>query len=180
MEIICILDRSASMQHLTQEVINSFNNFIKEQKKIEGKANVTLVLFDDKIETPFQRVSLKKFKKINEETYYTRGMTSLYDAIGQTLNNEIFKDKKKAIVLIQTDGQENASQEFNNESVKKLVEEKKGKGWDFLFLGANIDSFAVGSSFGLTENDTIDFAATAKGLSDSYMQMSTRTVAYRA
>lgn len=179
-EIICILDRSGSMGHLRDEVINSFNNFIDEQKKLEGKARVTLVLFDDQIETPFKRVKLKKFKHIDERTYFVRGMTSLNDAIGVTLNDAEFDGKKKAVVLIQTDGGENSSQEFTNSQVKKLVEQKQADGWDFLFLGANIDTFNVGSAYGFKQDQMQNYVANKAGVSANSAFMSARSVAYRS
>lgn len=179
-EIICILDRSGSMGHLRMEVINSFNSFIEEQKEMSGKARVTLVLFDDKIEMPFMRVKLKKFKDIDEEIYYVRGMTSLNDAIGKTLNHDLFVGKKKAIVLIQTDGGENSSKDYSNARVKTLVEKKQALGWDFLFLGANIDTFSVGSSYGFQPNQMMNYVANKSGINTNSVTMSVRSTAYRS
>lgn len=178
-EIICILDRSGSMGGLEDEVINSFNKFIKDQKAVEGKARVTLVLFDDHIETPFLQVKLKKFESIDNSIYFTRGMTSLNDAIGKTLNRDEFKESDKAIVWIQTDGAENSSQEYNSENVKKLVKEKTQKGWEFMFMGANIDAFGVGSSYGLKKGAIRDYDNNARGIQDNTTFASANTVAYR-
>jgi uncharacterized protein with von Willebrand factor type A (vWA) domain len=132
-EIICILDRSGSMRGSENEVINSFNKFIKDQKKIEGKAKVTLVLFDNEYEMPWRRIPLKDTPKLTKELYYTRGMTALNDSIGKTIND--FSKKKKVIMLIQTDGFENCSREFSTDQVKKLI--KKKKKWEFVFIGSN-------------------------------------------
>ncbi len=175
-DIICILDRSGSMMGLQDEVINSFNEFIQDQRKEAGKARVTLVLFDDKYEVVYEGMKLKKVPELTSETYFARGMTSLYDAIGKTLTNV---DVKDAMVLIQTDGHENSSQEFNQSRIKSLIKEKEDLGWDFIFLGANIDAASVGSSFGLHASKTSQFDASDAGIKTAYATMNATASVYR-
>lgn len=176
-QIICILDRSGSMGFLAPEVINSYNTFIQDQQKEKGKAAVTLVLFDDKYEVIYEGLSLKKVPELTSEVYFARGMTAMYDAIGKTISSN---DAKDAMVLINTDGYENGSQEYTKDSIKKLITEKEALGWDFIFLGANIDAASEGASFGMAANKSVQFEASFDGIKDAYTVMSNATSSYRA
>ncbi len=176
-DIICILDRSGSMMRLEDEVINSFNEFVRDQLKEKGRARLTLILFDDKYEVVYEKVKLKKVPELTREVYFARGMTSLLDAIGKTLKDS---DAKDAMVLIQTDGHENSSQEFSKEDIKSLIKEREDLGWDFLFLGANIDTVSVGGGFGLAASKTTSFDANANGIKMSYGAMNATTASYRS
>jgi hypothetical protein len=175
-DIICILDRSGSMRSLEDEVINSFNEFVNDQKQEKGKARLTLILFDDKYEVVYERVKIKKVPELTKEVYFARGMTALFDAIGKTLSS---LEAENGMVLIQTDGFENASQEYKKRSVKKLVKEKEELGWDFIFLGANIDAMGVGADFGLAASKTASFTATENGIKSAFTSMSHKTSEYR-
>lgn len=153
-EIVCILDRSGSMGNMANEVINSFNYFIQKQKELPGTSTqdkLTLVLFDDNYEVVHDKIYLLNTPKLTSSTYYVRGMTSLNDAICKAVNN-IDKSSKNVIVLIQTDGQENSSKEFTTEYTKKLIKEKELLGWEFNFVGAGLDAFKNGETFGLRNN----------------------------
>lgn len=174
--IICMLDRSGSMQSLQNEVINSFNNFIEKQKK-SGKAFLTLVLFDDEYSLILDKVKLETVKPIDESIYFARGMTALYDAIGKTLNR--YPAEEKALVLIQTDGAENSSQEFKKADIKRIIEEKEKNNWEFVFLGANIDASSEGLSIGLSSDKTVQFAASANGIRDAYASMNATSNLYK-
>ena len=176
-EIICVLDRSGSMGGLAVEVVNSFNEFIADQRKIPGKAKVTVVLFDDKYEVVHDRIKLEDVPELTGEVYFTRGMTALNDAIGKTIQN-VDKKRDKVILMIQTDGQENASQEYTKSgTIKKMVEEKEKKGWEVMFLGANIDSFVEGGARGI--RSSVNYAPTTDGVKFAYQTMSDATRAYR-
>jgi len=175
--IICVLDRSGSMASLSDEVINSFNHFLKEQQSEKGKAYLTLVLFDDRYEVVYDRVNLKNVKPIDSSIYYARGMTGLYDAIGKAINSNTDKD---AMVLIQTDGHENSSHEYNQDSIKKLIKKKEDIGWDFIFLGANIDTKTEGFKMGITASKSVSFEASANGVEQAYFSMDTATKLYRS
>jgi len=170
-EIVAILDRSGSMTGLEQDIIGGYNNFIEKQKKEKSEANLTTILFDDKYEILHDRINLKDIELITEKEYYARGMTALLDAIGKTIQNfdekiSNLKGKNKpgkVIFVITTDGYENASVEFTNKQIKEMVEkQRKEKKWEFLFFGANIDSFDVGRQMGI--NHTYDYEASKEGI----------------
>lgn len=175
--IICILDRSGSMGSLATEVIGSYNEFIKTQQAEPGKAKVTLVLFDDKYEVVYDMVKLEKVPQLTEKEYFTRGMTGMFDAIGKAITSS---DAKDAMVLIQTDGMENSSSEYNKESIKALIAEKEDAGWDFIFLGANIDAADAGASFGMMASKSVQYDASVDGVKDAFMSMSNSTTSYRS
>ena len=140
-----------------REVINAYNSFIEEQKNLAKKEGVklkaTLVLFDHRVETVYSKIPINEVNELDNGTYYIGGMTALYDAVGQTIN--AFKDKKRVIFFIETDGYENASKEFYSESLKALVKQKTDAGWDFDFVGADLDSAttqSLGSSMGIAKS----------------------------
>ena len=171
-EIVFILDRSGSMACLEADVIGGFNATITRQKKEEGKAYVTTVLFDDRYEVLHDRIDLHEVKELDATQYYVRGCTALLDAIGKTIAHidtvhryirpEDVPDH--TMVIINTDGMENASREFDNRMVRKMVQEHQDKGWEFLFLGANIDSYAVAGSFGLSEKNITNYMHDRTGM----------------
>ena len=174
--IMCILDRSGSMMSMASEVINSFNEFLKEQKAEKGKAFLTLVLFDDKYEVVYDRINLKKADPIDASIYFARGMTAMNDAIGKTIMANTDKD---AMVLIQTDGMENASHEYKNADIKRLVKEKEDIGWEFVFLGANIDTMQEGHSRGISALNSVSFEANDEGVKVAYASMDGSLKSYR-
>lgn len=174
--ILAILDRSGSMSGMQTEVINSFNEFMREQKTQKGKAKLTLVLFDNQYEVIYDRVNIKKVPELTSEKYFARGMTSMNDAIGKAVTS--LSDCKDVVVLIQTDGMENSSKEWTKESVKSLIQEKEAVGWDFNFIGANIDAQDAAASYGITKAGIqMDFSA--KGFKDAFGTISTETSVYR-
>jgi len=171
--ITIILDRSGSMSPLRNDVIEGVNAFIRDQQKTEGKATVSLVQFDDRYEENYMNLPLEKAEFLSEETYEPRGLTALLDAVGRCVKNakqrvkEMPKAKRPAknIVLIFTDGAENASQEWTKEKVAALVKKQEDKhNWKFVFLGANIDSFGTASSYGISAGSTSNFNASSKGI----------------
>ena len=137
------------MAGLESDTIGGFNGMIQKQKKQKGKANVTTVLFDDRYDLIHDRFSLKTIRPMTEKEYYVRGCTALLDAVGKTIHKmaniqKHLPEKKRAekvIFVIITDGMENASREYGYKEVKAMIEkEKETYGWEFLFLGANIDA----------------------------------------
>ena len=145
-EIVFILDRSGSMGGLERDTIGGYNSMLERQKKEEGEAVLSTVLFDDKIEVLHDRKDLYDVKPITNSDYYVRGCTALLDAVGGTIHHigNVHKNMpadqrpEKTLFIITTDGMENASKEYTYSKVKKLVEEKKKKyHWEFVFLGAN-------------------------------------------
>jgi hypothetical protein len=172
--IICILDRSGSMSRQADEVISNFNTFLKEQQSLEGKAKLTLVLFDDEYDVVYDQLNIKKVPPLTSGTYFTRGMTAMNDAIGKTLNT--LQRKKKAIVLVHTDGYENASQEYTYATVKTLVDKLKKK-WEFIFVGGDINAREMGSNLGIVR--TANVSNSAYGTQNTYANFSATTSAYR-
>ena len=162
--VIFLLDRSGSMQGAETDTIGGYNGFLKKQK---DNTLVTTVLFDDKYETLYYRENIKKVKKLTTSEYYVRGCTALYDAIGITINR-LEKDVKdeKVIFVITTDGLENASKEYNKDSVKKLI--KKHSNYEFIYLGANIDSYAEGAKIGIKSSNIANYKKSRKGISDMF------------
>lgn len=165
------------------EVIGAYNAFIKEQQKLAKKENVTLkatlVLFDHLIETVYEKTFIENVKELTSDTYNVRGMTALYDAIGQTVQK--FSNKKRVIVFVETDGWENCSKEYSSNSVKALVKQKTDAGWDFNFVGADLDAAttaSMGASLGISSAKTMAFNKTADGYSTRNASFLAATTAY--
>ncbi|MBQ2160318.1 MAG: VWA domain-containing protein, partial [Firmicutes bacterium] len=147
-EMVFILDRSGSMGGLEKDTIGGYNSMIEKQKKEEGEALVSTVLFDHMQEVIADRVPLDKIKKMTEDEYYVRGCTALLDAVGYAIRHigNIHKYAReedvpeKTIFVITTDGLENASKRYSYSDIKRMIKRQEEKyGWEFLFLGANID-----------------------------------------
>lgn len=164
-EVVFILDRSGSMSGLEADTIGGFNSLIRKQRKEEGEAIVSTVLFDDACDVIHDRVPIAKVENLTEETYFVRGCTALLDAVGGAIHHigNVHKYAReedrpeKTLFIITTDGLENASRRYTYARVKAMVECQKEKyGWEFLFLGANIDAIRVAGNIGICA----DFAAT--------------------
>ena len=156
-ELVFILDRSGSMQGLEGDTIGGFNAMIEKQKKELGEVFVSTVLFDDQTEVLHDRVSLEKIRPITEKEYYVRGCTALLDAIGGAIHHigNIHKYARPedvpehTLFVITTDGMENASRRYSTRRVKEMIQRQKEKyGWEFLFLGANIDAVETAGHLG--------------------------------
>lgn len=175
-EIVFILDRSGSMGGLEEDTIGGFNSMIKKQKKEDGKCYVTTVLFDSEVETIHDRVDLEKIGEMTDKDYFVRGSTALLDAIGKTVKHigNIHKYAREedvpahTIFVITTDGMENSSREYSSDKVKKMIEKKKEKGWEFIFLGANIDAVETARSFGIAKENAVNYHSDAKGTALNY------------
>ena len=161
-DIVFLLDRSGSMSGLESDTIGGYNSFIKEQKKIEGKVYLTTVLFDNDYEVLHDRIDIQKVKNLTNKDYFVRGSTALLDAIGITINN-IKKQAKdhKVIFVITTDGMENVSREYTKDKIKKMI--KQNKNFEFIYLGANIDSYSEGASIGIDRTHIANYKASEKG-----------------
>lgn len=176
-EIVFILDRSGSMAGLEADTIGGFNSLIAKQKKQSGKAVVSTVLFDDKSEVLHDRVPLEEIAAITEEDYYVRGCTALLDAVGGAIHHigTIHKYARaedrpdKTLFVITTDGMENSSQRYTYEKVKSMIERQQNKyGWEFLFLGANIDAISVAGQFGIDKYHAANYHADHEGTALNY------------
>ena len=171
-ELVFILDRSGSMAGLESDTVGGFNGMLKKQKAEEGAAYVTTVLFDDQLETLHDRIPLLQVPEITEKEYFVRGCTALIDAIGTTVSH-IEKIHKYArpedvpahtVFIITTDGLENASRTYTSDQVKKMIERKKEKdGWEFLFIGANIDAVETARHIGISADRAVNYHADQRG-----------------
>jgi uncharacterized protein YegL len=164
-EVAAILDRSGSMADLMNDLVDGFNEMIDKQKEEEGDVYVTVTCFDNHYEVLYEHAELKNVKKLTRKEIFPRGTTALLDAIGKTIN--VLKAKEqtdKTIVLITTDGKENASIEYGLDKIKELIKEQEEQGWEFIFMGANIDSFAEGGSMGIDSTRTSNFNFNATGV----------------
>lgn len=184
-EIIVIADRSGSMGSILDESIGAFNAFIEEQQKQEGEANLTVALFDHHYEVMQESVNLKEAVRFDKTNFVPRGYTALYDAIGRTLSKEMKRREANeidgAIVVIITDGAENASREFSTDTIKTLIKKCEDEyKWEFVFLAANQDAFSTGASFGLAAASANNFTADAKGLLGATQVMNSRSTSYRS
>ena len=188
--IICILDRSGSMGSIITASISGFNEFLGKQKALPDKATITVVLFDDQYDLLYDNVDIKKAELLTREVWQPRGMTALYDAIGKTILTEKAKLKKlgdeapsKVLVCIVTDGYENASEEYKKEEgrkqIVKLIRECEKEDWNFLYLAANQDAFAVGTGFGISGGNTITYNATNAGVSHMSATLNCVSTSYR-
>ena len=180
-EIVFILDRSGSMCGLEADTIGGFNSLIAKQKKEEGEALISTILFDDCTEVLHDRVPLDRIKPMTEDDYYVRGCTALMDAMGKAMKHisTIHKYAReedrpsKTIFIITTDGKENASRQYSSERVKKMVEERKSKyGWEFLFLGANIDAVETAGHFGISKDRAVNYHSDSEGTALNYEVLS--------
>ena len=178
-QIIFVLDESGSMYHLTSDVIGGFNSLITEQKEVEGAANVSLYTFSNEVKRRLNKVELDEVEPLTTTSYRPNGMTAMNDAIGTALREVLNDAPSKAIINIFTDGQENSSKEFSSAAVKELVEQAEAKGYQIVFLAANIDEQAVGKSFGLQASATRSFVADSFGLESAYLMASASTTNYR-
>lgn len=188
-EIVFILDRSGSMKDLEKDTIGGYNSYLEKQKREEGEALVTTVLFDHYYELLHDRVDINNVQLLTEKEYYARGMTALLDAVGKTISDIEHKqhispeDEKpeKTIVVIITDGMENSSFEYSYKSVKKMIETQQEKNsWEFIFLGANIDAVEVGGSLGIRAERAVNYFADAKGTAENFEALCFATSEFRS
>lgn len=169
-----IVDRSGSMSPIAGDMNGAIRELLKEQAKEPGDLLIDITTFDQEIELPYLNA---KAEDITEDVIMPRGMTALLDAIGITITGlgtklRVLPEKDrpgKVIVVVVTDGYENASQEYTREQVKKMVEEQTDKwGWTFMYLAANVDAFATGGGMGFRTGQTMSYAATGQTVSAGY------------
>ena len=172
-ELVFILDRSGSMGGLEEDTIGGFNAMIRDQKTQPGNCRVTTVLFDHELITLHDRIPLGDVRPLTRSDYTVRGCTALIDAIGvtvdriATIHRYLRPEDVPANVLfvITTDGLENASKKYSSDAVKKMIEQYKEKGWEFLFIGANIDAVETAKHFGIAKDRAVNYHADHKGTS---------------
>lgn len=176
-EIVFILDRSGSMAGLESDTIGGFNSMIKkQQKELEGNALVSTILFDHESIVLHDRVPLAQIKPLTEKNYEVRGTTALLDAIGDSLKHiknihKYARDEdrpQKTLFVITTDGMENASVKFSYRDIKRLIAKQKELGWEFIFLGANIDAVEVAGHIGIDARRAVNYHADSRGTQEVF------------
>ena len=176
-EVVFILDRSGSMSGLEADTIGGFNSLIEKQKKEDGEAYISTVLFSDNSEVLYDRVPVAKVEPMNNTQYYVRGCTALLDAIGGAIHHISNVHKyareedrpEKTLFIITTDGMENSSRVYDYKKVKEMVEKEKEKnGWEFLFLGANIEAIDVAVRFGISADRAVNYECDSEGTKLNY------------
>lgn len=188
-ELVFILDRSGSMSGLEDDTIGGYNSLLERQKKEDGEAAITTVLFDDKYELLHDRINLNGVAPITDREYFVRGCTALLDAVGKTIskignvqkNTTDSERAEKVLFVITTDGMENASREYNYEKIKAMIERQKTRhGWEFIFLGANIDAVQTAARFGIDEDRAANYHADREGTQLNYKVVSEAVSSFRA
>ena len=187
-ELVFILDRSGSMGGLEPDTIGGFNAMLTRQKEQEGEANVTTILFDHEVQLLHDRFPLHAVAPLTEKDYYVRGCTALLDAIGYgvekmvNIQRHLPEDERaeKVIFVITTDGLENASKRFSYEKIRRMIErEKEQYGWEFLFLGANIDAVETARHFGIGADRAVNYNSDSAGTQLNYEVLSEAISAVR-
>ena len=163
LDVVFILDKSGSMSGSEEHTISSFNEYLAKEKKNKFNTKITTVLFSHDYEYLHNRVDISKVKRLTSDDYYVGGCTALYDALGNTINSMEKKDTDKVLFIIITDGYENASKEYDNKMIKKLI--KKHSDWEFIYIGADIDSYASGGAIGIKKDNIANYKKDARGTS---------------
>jgi hypothetical protein len=185
--ISVILDRSGSMASVREPTIQGFNEFLQAQRQQNdgGRALLSLTQFDDRYEVNFVGEPIENVPDLDTNSYVPRSRTALYDAIGRTVHEvEAWTRehdwKERVLVLIITDGQENASREYTFEAARARIEQKEKDGWNFAYMGANQDSYAVGGSLNIRQDFSANYDSTPVGTAANYQRMASATSKYRA
>lgn len=191
--IIFVIDRSGSMSSIASDMIGGFNSFITKQKELPDECRVTLVQFDTEYEELLRGVPLLEVKELTNKTFVPRGCTALYDAVGKSINSvgQVFSDMpederpEKVLFVTITDGLENSSQEFTAEKVREMIEHQTNVyKWEFVYIGANQNSWDVGQSMGISGNKTINYVSVGSMKSSStkalWTTLGEKTTKYRS
>lgn len=188
-ELIFILDRSGSMGGLESDTIGGYNAMLKKQMEMDGEVIVTTVLFDDAYELLHDRINLRGIRPLTDKEYYVRGTTALLDAVGKSIQKMINIQKhtseaekaEKVLFVITTDGMENASREYSYQKLKALIEKQTAQyGWEFMFLGANIDAVNEAGKFGIDRSRAVQFHNDTEGVALNYKVVSEAICELRA
>ena len=176
-ELVFILDRSGSMTGLENDTIGGFNSMIRKQKEEPGDVKVSTILFDHEMLLLHDRMDLHTMRPLTERDYIVRGSTALLDAVGCAIDRTVAIQRRtlpqyradKVLFVIITDGYENASRRYSYEKVRAMIElEKERYGWEFIFLGANIDAAATAQRFGIAEDRAVNYHADSIGTRETY------------
>ena len=186
-ELVFIVDESGSMFGLKSDTIGGLNSVLEEHRKGGGEVFVTLVTFADESHVRLEHEPIADVKNLTDEDYVPGGCTALLDAVGDTVKSirkaqkSMPKSKRPdTIVVIITDGAENASRKYDNKMISKLVKKRKSKGWEFLFLGANIDAFSAANRIGIDSSRASRYVSDAAGTAVAYETVSAAVASYRS
>ena len=187
-ELVFILDKSGSMGGLETDTIGGYNSMLAKQQEVEGECHITTVLFDNNYELLHDRIDIKAVSPISEKEYQVGGSTALLDAIGRTIHKignaqkhtaDDYRAEKVMFVII-TDGEENSSREYSAEKIKAQIERQKEKyGWEFIFLGANIDAIETAGRFGISADRAQNYHSDSEGVELNFRIMSEVVAEYR-
>ncbi len=167
MDVVFILDRSGSMRETEKDIIGGYNGYINDFKSKNAK--ITTVLFDDKYEMITKRQNVNEVPELTEKQYYVRGCTALLDAIGKSIKFMEKEKTEKVMFIITTDGYENASHKYNKEQIKEMIQGHKE--WEFMYIGADIDSYSEGQSIGISSSNISNYKKDGKGISKLFKAM---------
>ncbi len=188
-ELVFILDKSGSMAELESDTIGGFNFMLNKQKKLDSECRITTVLFDHRYELLHDRIDIRAVSPMTDREYQVGGTTALLDAIGRTIQKLVSVQKNTAeeyraenvMFVIITDGAENSSREYSADQVKSMIEhEKKAYGWEFVFLGANIDAVETAGRFGIAPDRAVDYVPDGAGTELNFRAMSETVACFRA
>ena len=188
-ELVFILDRSGSMAGLESDTIGGFNSMLEKQRALDGECRITTVLFDNNYTLLHDRIDIRAVSPMTEKEYFVGGSTALLDAIGRTIHKLAAVQKNTAgdyraenvMFVIITDGAENSSREYSSDKVKTMIEHEKQKyGWEFIFLGANIDAVETAGRFGISADRAVDYVPDAAGTRLYFQAMSETVAGFRA
>lgn len=179
-ELVFIMDRSGSMAGLEKDCVGGFNSMLKKQKGIDGECLVSTVLFNNYDYVLYDRVPLDKIKDMKEEDFVPYGCTALIDALGNSIKHisDVHRYIRKedvpehTVFVITTDGLENASKKYSSDEVKKMVKNKKKKGWQFIFLAANIDAVETAKEYGIDEDKAVNYVSDKAGTATNFKSLS--------
>ena len=165
LDLVFLIDRSGSMYGSEEDTIGGFNSFIKNEKSKEGNVSVTTILFDHKYEVLYKRKPIHNVSDLTPNEYYVRGSTALLDAIGRTITTLDKEISNQVLFVIMTDGKENASVEFSKSQVKSMIDNHD---WEFLFIGADIDSYSEAGSIGIKKSRVANYRKSKEGIKNLY------------
>ena len=187
-ELVFILDKSGSMSGLEKDTIGGFNSLLDQQRKVDGECVITTVLFDNRYELLHDRIDIRAVQPITGKEYFVGGSTALLDAIGKTIHKigavqknttEDYRAEKVMFVII-TDGEENASRHYSSAQIRQMIQHQKERyGWEFIFLGANIDAVETAGRFGIDADRAVDYVPDGEGTELNYRMMSETVATFR-
>lgn len=176
LDLIFLIDRSGSMHGSEDDNIGGFNSFIEKEKAKDFETKVTTILFDNKYEVLYKRRDISEVGELTSDEYFVRGSTALFDAIGRTITSLDKEINNKALFVIMTDGMENSSVEFSKSQIKSMIESHS---WEFIFIGADIDSYAEAAKIGIRKSRTANYAKSREGIGRAYESVELATKCLR-